>query len=254
MFWLALVIFATLLIWLITTWSVNEREEMVESHPQMQVTNRQFSLFLWQNPQFMRQNIQKKAEYLIAWGDHLTVDPTKADDWVLAPSEALFLYFTWQRLVGNYYYPRPILQKEFVTFLNSDTQWHPKYWKMAPEAYKELIQWIEEGSELGDLKEVSYKELPLVVRQAFQGWKNFTKESEAINEVRPTYRQLWTFLEHYPNFRRPLWINLLRETRPDYLMEVSVKGGDLVPDTELDGLIKIGLYNYLLGTAQKPSS
>lgn len=220
----------------------------------MQVTNREFSLFLWQNPQFMRQYIRSKGHYLEAWGDNLTVDPAKADEWVQAPSEALFLYNTWERLISKYYYSRSIPQNEFAQFLKADPQWHPKYWKEAPDRYKELVAWIEEGTKVGDLKEVSFPELPILVRQAFQGWKNFTKESHAIQELKPTYGQLQTFIEIYRNFRRPLWINLLRETRPDYLKPVKAKDDEIVPDAHMSGLLKIGLYNYLSSTGQNPSS
>ena len=111
---------------------------------------------------------------------------------------------------------------------------------------------MEEGNRYADLKELSYRELPLVVRQAFQGWKNYTKESESINRIRPTYRQLWTFLDKYPNFKRPFWVNLVKE--PDYLISVDAKGTDSVPDSQMDGLLKMGLYNYLTGTGQNPSS
>lgn len=84
-----------------------------------------------------------------------------------------------------------------------------------------------------------------LVRQAFTGWKNYTKESVAINNLKPTYNDLRTFVSNYPNFKRPLWINLVRETRPDYLLPVQAKGTDIVPDSQMDGLLKMTLYNTL---------
>lgn len=227
---------------------------MIRARPEMQVTNREFSLFLWQNPQFMRRNIRLKSNYLEAWGDNLTVDPAKADEWVQAPSEALFLYNTWERLLSHYYYSRSIPQREFVAFLKADPQWHPKYWNEATDRYKELVAWTEEGIKMGDLNEVSHSELPVIVRQAFQGWKNFTKESEAINHLKPTYGQLQTFIEVYPNFRRSLWINLVKSTRPDYLKPVQIDEKEVVPDAQMSALLKIALFNYLASTRQNPSS
>lgn len=230
-----------------------EKKIIYGSTPFLRVTNREYSLFLWQNPEFMRQKIKQKRDYLEAWGDGLTVDPKLAESWVQAPHEALFLYHTWHRLLGDYYYPRQIPQNEFLAFLKDDPQWHPTYWKKAPGEYKVLLKWIQEGNYYEDLKELSYEEMPKIVRQAFQGWKNFTMEGEKINQVSPTYRQLWTFIEYYDNFRRPFWINLVRDTRPDYLKRVEVKGFDKVPDDQMDGLLKMGIYNYLSGTAQNPS-
>ena len=186
-------------------------------------------------------------------GDNLTVDPALADGWVQAPHEALFLYHTWERLLGDYYYPRPIGEKEFLRFLKADPEWHPRHWKAAPEGYRNLVRWAEEGTRMDDLKELSYEELPKVVRQAFQGWKNFTQEGEKINRVSPTYQQLRIFLDTYNNFRRPLWINLVRETRPDYLLPTHAKDSEIVPEDQMDGLLKMALYNYLAGTAKNPS-
>lgn len=253
-FWLLVCILVTSLAWYFSSRVEEEKEIVYGSTPFLQVTNRQFSLFLWQNPEFMRSNLKGSRHYLTAWEKGITVDPSQAENWVDAPDEALFMYHVWQRLLGDYYYPRKIMQDEFVEFLKSDSQWLPQYWPKATDAYRTLIKWIEEGSNFFDLKELSYQELPLEVRQAFVGWKNYTKESEAINQIRPTYRQVWTFVDYYPNFKRPFWINLVRHDRPDYLLPVSAKGNSLIPESEMDGLLQMGLYNYLNGTAQKPSS
>lgn len=246
-FWLTICVLATAFIWIVSNWAEDEKEAVYGSTPFLQVTNRDFSLFLWQNPEFMKRNLKSNRNYLSAWGNDLTVDPEEAEKWVEAPNDALFMYHTWKRLVGDYFYPRNIPQKEFTEFLKADPQWHPKYWKKAPDAYITLVKWIEAGSKFDDLKEVSYNELPKIVRQAFVGWKNFTKESEKINSIRPTFRQIWTFLNYYPNFKRPFWINLVRQERPNYLKSEmgQVSGFETVPDSEMDGLLQMGIYNYL---------
>lgn len=243
--WTSICIFITLLIYLFSNWVEEERVEIYGSTPFLRVTNREYSLFLWQNPEFMRQNMKSKRNYLEAWGDNLTVDPAEAEAWVEAPHEGLFLYHTWKRLIGDNYYPRAIPLTEFKEFLKADPEWHPKYWKGSTNQYRDLITWIEEGYEYSNLNNLSVYELPIVVRQAFTGWKNFTKESEQINNLKPTYSDLRAFVSNYPHFKRPLWINLVKETRPDYLIPVQADSHEIVPDSQMDGLLKMALYNTL---------
>lgn len=242
-FWLVFSLTVVGVIAYITYFTQEKEKATIASNPFLQVTNRDFSLFLWQNPGFMKQNLKGDRSYLPAWGDRLTVDPTRADEWVEATPTALFMYHTWSRLVGDYVYSRSISQKEFLKFLEADPQWDPRYWKNAPVPYITLIRWME-GNNYNDLKELSYKELPQVVRQAFIGWKNYTQESQAINTIKPTWRQVWTFLDLYPNFKRSFWINLVKEERPYYLKNDDVKGTDVVSEDRMDGLLKMALYNY----------
>lgn len=225
--------------------SYSHSEETVRKNPFLQVTNREYSLFLWQNPAFMKQNLRASRYYLPAWDDRLTVEPKRADEWVEATPEALFMYHTWNRLLGEYYYPRDIPMGEFLAFLKDDPEWDPEYWPKAPVAYKTLVKWMREGNQYQNLRDLSYEEVPLIVRKAFIGWKNYTREGRTIDGLKPTWRQLWTFLEVYPNFKRPFWINFLREERPKYLQEERVDGREVIPEDRLDGLIKMALYNYL---------
>ena len=244
-FWVlvCLVIFGG--IWWITRTSEAKVQTVVADKPFLQVTNRDYQMFLWQNPGFMKDHLKANRHYLSAWGDRLAPDPAKADDWVEATPEALFMYHTWKRIVGEYNYPRDIPLKEFLEFLKDDPEWLPQYWSEAPPAYRTLIKWFQEGNTFDNLRELSYKELPLEVRQAFVGWKNYKVESQAINKLSPTWRQLWTFLEVYPNFRRSLWINFLRKERPHYLDQSGAKGEEEIPEDRMDGLLKMALYNYL---------
>lgn len=243
--WLFFCIIVAFGVYQFTKFSEHHEVQTVASNPFLQVTNREFSLFLWQNPGFMKSNLKSNRNYLPAWEDRLTPDPEQADEWVEATPEALFMYHTWKRLVGDYNYARNITQTEFLEFLEADPQWKPHFWKQAPLPYATLMEWIGKGGHYDNMRELSYKELPLIVRQAFVGWKNYTREKEAIDAVKPTWRQMWTFIDVYPNFKRPFWINFLRDERPDYLEENGAKGPDFVPESAMIGLLKMAIYNYL---------
>lgn len=193
----------------------------------------------------MRIGQKKKTGYLPAFQymGNVTVEPELADDFVQAPPEVLFMYHTWKRLVGDYYYPRKIDKEKFLAFLNEDQQWKPEYWKAAPKEYVEMLKgrWDQD-------------KLPLEVKQAFIGWMNYTYEGEAIDNVKPTYGELKAFLLRYPHFQRSYWINLLKPSKPYYLSRMDRPDGEIVADDQMSGLLKMALYNYSFSAATKPSS
>ena len=89
------------------------------------------------------------------------------------PPETLFLYHTWDRLLGAICFRRPISAEEFAAFLKDAEEWHPKNWADAPAAYAALVE--------SDFTDDLQDRLPLQVRQAFVGWRNYFKEGEEIN-------------------------------------------------------------------------
>lgn len=199
--------------------------------PFLQVTNREFSLFLWQFPEYMRANASRKTGYLTGfqYGDKIGIIPGEAENWVVAPPELLFLYHTWNRLIGSEMAQRPIPKKEFQEFLNYAEEWKPRNWSKAPQQYIELINHIEDENipqNLGNLPE-----LPKTVRQAFQGWKNFFKEGVAINEIKPTYEEMNKFLKDYPHYSRNYWKNLIYS---NYLHSES----------QIPSFLKVAFFNY----------
>src|SRR6476620_911156 len=119
--WIGAVIgFSLIFSWGLSTYT-NTLERQITDSPFLQVTNREMSLFLWQNPQHMRVHVKKKNGYLPAfeYAERIGLNPEYADDYVVAPPELLFLYHTWHRLLGDSYIPRYISGKEFSLFLTA---------------------------------------------------------------------------------------------------------------------------------------
>lgn len=230
---------------------VTKVEEFKASKPFLSVTNRDFSIFLWQNPQYMRINQKTKTGYLPAFQylSGVTVEPELADRFVQVPDDVLFFYHAWKRLIGEVYFSRSIPQKEFLKFLNEDPQWQPRYWKEAPDEYKELLELIRGGNDYDNLNLLSDQEMPKEVRQAFQGWKNYTLEGTAINNVDPSYSELNFFLTLYPEYSRHNWQNYLSDTVPNYLKSTGKKGAEKLPKDEMAPFFKTAIYNFLQSSA-----
>lgn len=245
--WLAILALIISIFWGAFSWFDRTVKGEDAGKPLLEVTNRDFSVFLWQFPAFMRSFAPDKSNYLTGFQyiDKQTVDPKAAEDFVKAPPEILFLYYTWKRLLSEYYIPTSIPPKEFVEFLKQTEIWLPQNWKEAPNDYVLLIntKGYEKMESVG---------VPLVVKQAFQGWKNFAKEGAAINKINPTYGEVKKFLEEYPKYGRPYWRNIKfiegREVAGDHYLE-SLQGetndGDLVPKEQIAPFLKVALFNYL---------
>ena len=203
------------------------------------VTNREILPFLWQNPRFMRAHVQKKSGYLPKYQylDKVTVDPEFADDFVVAPPQILFLYHVWNRQIGDFYIPRSISPEEFREFLDYAEEWQPKYWEEAPEEYVKLVENL--SNETGDLNE----RLPLIVKQSFQGWKNYTKEGTEIQNVQPTAEQMSRFLDKYPIFSRNYWKNVAFHKYLQSLAFGELGPQDSVPPAEMSTFLKVAFYN-----------
>lgn len=251
-FWLwgILLTMMVALIWGIGSWYNDKLAEEVETHPFLQVTNRQMSVFLWQFPEHMRVNITTgRAGYLpgFKYTDKLSLDPSMAEQYVVAPPELLFLYHTWARLLSPEFIPRPIQLSEFKEFLLYAEEWQPKDWPGAPAEYVKFANALLGNKTIdpGSLPDISP---PKEVVQAFQGWKNFFKEGEAVNNVSATYAQMIDFLRNSPNYARNYWRNIVADKYPKYLKTLSTekdipKGS--IPNDELAPFLKVAFYNYL---------
>ena len=242
--WIALSIAGFICIWFGANWFSFQIDNKINQSPFLQVTNRQMSLFLWQNPEKMRAHVKSRTGYLPDFqpAPKLTPKPNHADDYVAAPSEVLFLYHTWDRLISGYVFPKPIPRHEFLEFLMFDEEWLPDYWKEAPAEYQNLITHLE-NEKLDDLQVLSESALPMVVRQAFWGWKNYIKEGPEINSTKPSVRKMLHFLSIYPHYDRSYWCNLF----PNYLASFSqgkIHGDDVIPDEDLVPFLRVAYYNY----------
>lgn len=213
-------------------------------NPFLQVTNRQMSLFLWQNPSHMRVHAKNKNGYLPAFEyvDRVGLNPEYADDYAIAPPELLFLYHTWNRLLGNSFISRPIPAKEFQVFLNENSEWQPRNWQLAPPEYITFTQKLDQDLK-ADLSLEPLSALPLEVRQAFIGWKNYFFEGNAINNFSATYTQLNILLKVFPHYARPYWRNIYSL---NYLKSQNVEPSQKIPPDELSSALRAALFNLSL--------
>lgn len=239
-FWLWLFIVVILITILLGLQSVyhNYVDDSISKSPFMQVTNREFSLFLWQNPEFMRANARMKSGYLVGFEyiDKQTIEPGFEEKFVEAPPDVLFRYHVWNRLIKNEIPNRKIDGKEFLEFLEQVPEWKPDHWVNAPKAYKETVAALPVGNR--DLQN-----LPQDVKIAFIGWKNFYKEGEAINRLKPSVEDVQKFLTLYPHYSRNFWRNIVSE---DYLKIMLSKdvGKQSIPTEQLSPFLKAALYNF----------
>lgn len=113
----------------------------LDQKPFLKVTNRDFSLFLWQNTEYMRANVQQKTGYLPGYNK-----ADQMDEYVIVPPEVLFLYHTWKRLVGDYFIPRSLPSEKFQEFLSYD--------KGSYSPYQDYMGWTNyyyEGDQINEL-------------------------------------------------------------------------------------------------------
>lgn len=250
-FWAMVAVFAAVIVlfWGVGSWYYQTMETKLQESPFLQVTNRQMSVFLWQFPEYMPQHVKDKTGYLpgFEYRERLGVVLDSADEYVQAPSELLFLYHTWARLLKGYYVPRPISRIEFIEFLDLQPEWKPINWSEAPSAYRRLVQGIKFSRD-ENLEDLSYEELPMIVRQAFQGWKNYRLEGEYINIIKITYGDLKAFLKKYPHYDRNYWRNIVYSRYPRYLLTYSFddfENDEVVSKSEITPFLRVAVFNVL---------
>ncbi len=250
-FWAMVAVFAAVIVlcWGVGSWYYQTMETQVESSPFLQVTNREMSVFLWQFPEYMPQHVQDKRGYLpgFEYRERLGVVLKAADDYVEAPPGLLFLYHTWARLLKDYYVPRPISRVEFAEFLNLQPEWKPINWSESPPAYRRMVQGIKFSRDK-NLEELSYEEFPLIVRQAFQGWKNYRLEGKLINIIKITYGDLKSFLKKFPHYDRNYWRNIVYAKYPRYLLTFTfedIESGEKVSKGEITPFLRVAIFNVL---------
>lgn len=244
--YLALIALLVALLWGFGNWFYVRQELKKAETPFLQVTNRQFSLFLWQFPEYMRSNVSSKTGYLpgFQYIDKVAVETGLAEEYVVAPPQVLFLYHTWQRLIGDEFARRPISTRELREFLEYSPEWKPENWPKASKDYAELIARIDPSQE----RDIPLKEIPNEVQQAFIGWKNFLIEGEMINQVKPSYEKMGVFLKKFPNYARNFWRNIVAKGKPEYLKSIGNKDvtpTDFIPEEELASFLKVAFFNFI---------
>jgi phage-related protein len=250
------------LFFLIDWWQSTILQDLRKNSPFLKVTNREFSLFLGQNPSFLRTFSEYPMGYLPYFSseDELTVVPEFADDYVSASPEIIFRYHVWNRLIGKSWAPNPIYVDELKDFLKKNVAWLPFYWKNAPTEYLHLVDNLDSmpNENLGYLSE---QILPYEVRMAFQGWRNFEYDWREILKVKPTLGKMQEFLQEHTHYNRNYWRNILEESNPNYLRSFPY-GEDFIAGAptakmdkdELSIFLKIGYYNFLRAKKVNSSS
>lgn len=238
------------LLWGLGSWYNNKMAEEHVMNPFLRVTNRELSLFLWQFPEYMRANVVQKTGYLPGFNstmDKVTMHVDQAEDYAIAPPELLFLYHTWSHLIKDEFTPRPIPKEQFKEFLEKVEEWKPENWTKAPKGYADLVSNFDsfKGSRLDTLPNTS---MPIQVRMAFEGWKNYFKEGVTINKLLPTYEEIRDFIQDHPHYARNFWRNIVEDTYPKYLASIyldeEVHHGIFPPD-EMAPFLKVAIYNYI---------
>lgn len=242
--YLAIVAAVAALLWGGMSEYLDYKQQKQQENPFLQVTNRDFSLFLWQFPEYMRANVSSKANYLpgFQYSEKISIEPGEADHYVSGPPEVLFLYHAWKRLIGDDWSPRAIYSGEFQKFLDYCPEWLPKNWSNAPVDYKSLIDNLDKED-----PQALVKRLPIDVQRAFIGWKNFFQEGDLINQVKPTYKDMADFVLRFPDYARNDWRNIVMKGKPDYLKSLFLNKfdpKDFVPESELAGFLKVAFFNY----------
>lgn len=251
--WMSLILIMGILLLGTQDWYRGFLQKEKAHEPFLEVTNRDFSVFLWQFPSFLRNNVSKKTGYLPGFTSmHENFKADVGEEFVSAPPDLLFLYHTWNRLLAPEFISRPISGTEFSEFLNQLPEWQPENWKNAPTDYKEFID-SKKFIELTDLETLPETTLPMIVKRAFQGWKNYFKEGEQINALNPTFGEVISLLEKHPNYGRSYWRNIKEVySQPiageQYLIVLQnnieeSKKGEIFPKDNLAPFIKVALFN-----------
>lgn len=260
-FWLWIFLLATVvaLVWGSRGWYEGFMQKFKKNDPFLEVTNREFSVFLWNFPSFMRINTSQKTGYLPGF---LTTSENfelgTAEDFVSAPPDLIFLYHTWHRLLAPEFIARPISPKEFEDFLEQLPEWKPENWPQAPQEYSQLVD-SKNYLQTENLQALPETTLPLIIRQAFVGWKNYFMEGPQINDLKPTLGEVKTFLEKYPHYARQYWRNIAEVNKQKVAGLEYLNGfvsGTFIPDKiipkeQLTPFLKIALYNDAQGASAK---
>ncbi len=202
-------------------------------------------------PSFMRLHVAHKTGYLpgfLANSENFSFKA--AEEFISAPPDVIFLYHIWSRLLAHELIARPINVKEFEDFLQQLPEWRPENWIKAPEGYVKLIG-SRDYIKIENLQTLQENVLPLVVRQAFLGWKNYFIEGSKINDLKPTFSQIQEFLNQYPHYARQYWRNIQEANQQkvaglSYLNAFVYKTfipDAVVPQEELPPFIRVALYN-----------
>lgn len=255
--WFISFVMLILLVWGSANWVQGFLEKEKRNDPFLEVTNREFSLFLWQFSSFLPMHMpsKSKAGYLPGFlPSRENFLAGTSEEFVSAPPDLIFLYHTWHRLLGSDFIPRRIPSLEFEMFLEQLPEWKPENWAKAPDGYIELVK-TRGDKRIENMESLPDTVLPQIVRQAFVGWKNYFIEGEKINALEPSYGQIQEFLVTHPHYARNYWRNISEVNGQDvagldYLsgfVEGTFIPDAIVPKDQMAPFLKVALYNAQKG-------
>jgi len=235
--------------WGTGSWYHRTIDKKIEESPFLQVTNRELSVFLWYFSENMPQHVKDKLGYLpgFEYQNRIGLKLEVANEFCEAPPEVLFMYHTWDRLLRSEFSPRPIPKAQFLEFLDNQPEWGVDGWVKAPAAYLHFLELLGE-SNVEDLSSEPDASLPRMVRQAFQGWKNYKYEGDEINALKLKYSELQSFMRKSPHYTRNYWKNILSKSMPNYLLDFTYSefdGSEFVPQEEIAPFLKAAVFNFL---------
>ena len=140
---------------------------------------------------------------------------------------------------------RPIAPQEFDQFLEQLPEWSPINWPTAPQAYVQLID-SKSYHQIEDLQTLPSSVLPMMVRQAFIGWKNYFMEGPQINDLEPTFAQMKEFLDKHSHYARNYWRNIEESQTPRYLKSPLKPIDSIVAVDEISAFLRVALYNFIM--------
>lgn len=240
----ALTFLTAISIWTLGAYRQGVLNQRQQSSPFYQVTNRQLSLFLYPHSTYMRVHQRSKSNYLPGFDYQNRVGITEgfADKLAIAPPALLHHYHTWQRLLGSHHSARAISVDDFSAFLEENPEWLPDNWPDAPSSYPSLIVKIL-------ARQIqSLDKLPLAVKQAFTGWKNYFHEGEEINALDVSKETIQLFLKEHPHFERHYWRNfyLADDESSLYLNKLdSSETSSILPNEQIPPFLKVAIFNWL---------
>lgn len=238
--WCVAFVVLSLMLCLTVTRYYQTIQTLIERSPFLKVTNRDLSVFLWHFSEYMPQHVKNKNGYLpgFEYTNRIGIILGEADKFCQAPPEVLFLYHTWDRLLAKESIERPISISEFLMFLEMHPEWKYENWSNAPEYYAGSLRDLQLST-----SDTFVQDVPRIVKQAFQGWKNYCLEGDRINCMEYSAVDIQNFIERHPGYSLNLWGNIISE------FPISItKLSPLLPS-----FIKVALYNDLCKEIQRSS-
>jgi len=83
------------------------------------------------------------------------------------------------------------------------------------------------------------------VRLAFIGWKNYTKEQEAIRAMKVTWGQVQDLIASAPDYARNYWQSIIDSNSESYIKGIEKAAAkDVIAEQDVPEFLRIAVYNF----------